>query len=147
MEKDCITFDVVNLYTRIIANELKDKGITHVIGVARGGLVPATIISYMLDKPLITYGISSYKGTKKTEKIHTSQPLNTAELKENNAHVLVVDDICDTGDTMKYITTNLALGSISYKTACIFTKEKHKEWLDHYGLVVPDDKWIVFPWE
>ena len=147
MEEECIPFDVINVVARTVATRFKGRGITHVIGVARGGLVPATIISYMLDKPLITYGISSYKGTKKTEKIHTSQPLNTAELKENNAHVLVVDDICDTGDTMKYITTNLALGSISYKTACIFTKEKHKEWLDHYGLIAPDDKWIVFPWE
>ena len=146
MEEKCIPFDVINVVARTVATRFKGRGITHVIGVARGGLVPATIISYMLDKPLITYGISSYKGTKKTE-FHTSQPLSTAALKENNAHVLIVDDICDTGDTMRYITTNLALGSISYKTACIFTKEKHKEWLDHYGLVIPDDKWIVFPWE
>tara|TARA_R110000787_G_scaffold50977_2_gene121071 strand:- start:2134 stop:2577 length:444 start_codon:yes stop_codon:yes gene_type:complete len=147
MEKDYIPFDVINLVTRTIAEKLKDTDITHVIGLARGGLVPATIMSYMLDKPLLTYGISSYKGTKKTGKFHTSQPLNTAALKEHNAHVLIVDDICDTGGTMRYITTNLALGGINFKTACIFTKEKHKEWLDHYGLIAPDNKWIVFPWE
>tara|TARA_R110001583_G_scaffold67256_1_gene192475 strand:+ start:59 stop:502 length:444 start_codon:yes stop_codon:yes gene_type:complete len=147
MEEKCISFNEINVFARTIASRLKGEGITHVVGLARGGLVPATIISYMLDKPLLTYGISSYKGTKKTENFHISQPLNIAALKENNAHVLVVDDICDTGDTMRYITTNFGLGAISYKTACILTKEKHKEWLDHYGLVAPDNKWIVFPWE
>ena len=50
MEEECITFDVINTVSRTIANRFKDRGITHVIGIARGGLVPATIISYMLDE-------------------------------------------------------------------------------------------------
>ena len=87
--------------------------------------------------------------SKKTENFHINQPLNLKELKEKNTnlHVLIVDDICDTGDTMDNIKQRLSLGGISYTTACIYTKEKHTSWLHHYGLVVPDDKWIVFPWE
>ena len=48
---------------------------------------------------------------------------------------------------MKEITNRLGLGAVNYTTACIYTKEKHTDWLDHYGMVVPDNKWIVFPWE
>ena len=147
MKRVNVSFDVINFYASTLADRLKETGITHVVGLARGGLIPATIIRYVLNKPLITTGVRSYKGDKKTKKLSTYQPLNIATLKESDTHILVVDDICDTGDTMKYITKNLALGGIKYKTACIFTKEKHKEWLDHYGFVISDNKWIVFPWE
>jgi len=148
MEEHNVSYDEINFYARIIAKRLKDN-VTHVVGLARGGLIPATVISYTLDKPLLSYGISSYEGTKKTENFHLTQAINFYELSENNddLHILVVDDICDTGDTMKEITTRLGLGAINYTTACIYTKEKHTDQLDHYGMVVPDDKWIVFPWE
>ena len=150
MEEYEISYNEINFYARMIARRVEDtEPITHVVGLARGGLVPATVVSYALDKPLLTYGISSYEGSKKTENFHISQSLNLNELKEknNNLHILVVDDICDTGDTIKYFTKKLLLAGIRNTTACIYTKEKHTELLDHYGLVVPDDKWIVFPWE
>tara|TARA_R110002012_G_scaffold122693_1_gene272863 strand:+ start:67 stop:519 length:453 start_codon:yes stop_codon:yes gene_type:complete len=150
MEEKRILFDEIRTLTRTIARRVEDKGnITHIIGLARGGLIPATIMSYTLDKPLLTYGISSYEGSKKTGNFHISQSLNLNELKEknNNLHFLVVDDICDTGDTMDHIRKKLAFAGILYTTACICTKEKHTKWLDHYGTVVSDNKWIVFPWE
>ena len=150
MEEHEISYNEINFYARMIARRVEDtEPITHVVGLARGGLVPATVVSYALDKPLLTYGISSYEGSKKTENFHINQSLNLNELKEknNNLHILVVDDICDTGDTIKYFTNKLLVAGIRNTTACIYTKEKHTELLDHYGLVVPDDKWIVFPWE
>tara|TARA_R100000008_G_scaffold5504_1_gene3284 strand:- start:295 stop:747 length:453 start_codon:yes stop_codon:yes gene_type:complete len=150
MEEQHIPYDEIGILARTIARRIQDREkITHVIGLARGGLIPATIISYALDRPLLSYAINSYKGTKKTENLRVGQTVNFYELYEtnNNLHVLVVDDICDTGDTMEHLTTKLALGNIPYTTACICTKEKHTKWLDHYGVVVPDNKWIVFPWE
>tara|TARA_R100000152_G_C6623153_1_gene73196 strand:- start:33 stop:485 length:453 start_codon:yes stop_codon:yes gene_type:complete len=150
MEEYEVPYNEINFYARIIADRAQSKNnITHVVGLARGGLIPATVVSYALDKPLLSYGISSYEGSKKTENFHINQSINFYEMSENNdnVHILVVDDICDSGDTMKEITKRLGLGSIPYTTACIYTKEKHKDWLDHYGLVVPDNKWIVFPWE
>jgi hypoxanthine phosphoribosyltransferase len=148
MEEYGVSYNEINFYARMIADRVQHENITHVVGLARGGLIPATIISYKLDKPLLSYGISSYEGSKKTENFHINQSINFYEMSENNnTHILVVDDICDSGDTMKEITKRLGLGGISYTTACIYTKEKHKSWLHHYGLVVPEDKWIVFPWE
>ena len=38
----------------------KKHNFTNVIGIARGGLIPATIISYELDIPLLTIAVSSY---------------------------------------------------------------------------------------
>ena len=120
MEERHIPFDEIKNFARTIARRVEDKeNITHVIGLARGGLIPATIISYALDKPLLSYGVNSYEGSKKTENFNINQSINFKELKEsnNNLHVLVVDDICDTGDTMVHVTNQLTLGSIAYTTA------------------------------
>tara|TARA_R110002051_G_C8676503_1_gene491152 strand:+ start:60 stop:512 length:453 start_codon:yes stop_codon:yes gene_type:complete len=150
MKKERVSFDVINLYARTIADRLKEEGITHVIGLARGGLIPATIISYELDVPLLSYAISSYEDNTKTGKFKVHQFVHFSDLKslkEADPYVLVVDDICDTGETMQYIYCKLGLANIKAKYAAVFTKNKHKEWLDHYGHVIPDNKWIVFPWE
>jgi len=150
MEKERVSFDVINFYARTIADRLKGQDITHVIGLARGGLIPATIISYELDVPLLSYAISSYKDTTKTDKFKVHQFIHFSDLKALKAvdpHVLVVDDICDTGETMQYIWRKLALAGIKAKYATLFTKKKHRKFLDHYGHVIPDNKWIVFPWE
>ena len=150
MDELFISYDQINFYSRTIAGRLKDEGITHVIGLARGGLIPATIISYELDIPLLSYAISSYEDTTKTDKFKVHQFVHFSDLKslkEANPHVLVVDDICDTGDTIRYICSKLSLAGIKTKYITIVTKKKHKEFLHDYGLVIPDNKWIVFPWE
>ena len=150
MEKERVSFDVIDFYSRTIADRVKDEGITHVIGLARGGLIPATIISYELDVPLLSYAISSYKDTTKTDKFKVHQFVHFSDLKslkEVDPHVLVVDDICDTGETMQYIWSKLTLANIKAKCTTIFTKKKHRKFLHHYGHVIPDNKWIVFPWE
>lgn len=150
MEKVNISFDEINSHARTIADRLKGKGITHVLGLARGGLIPATIISYELDVPLLSYAISSYKDTTKTDKFKVHQFVHFSDLKSLKGvdpYVLVVDDICDTGETMRYICSKLTLANIKAKYTTIFTKKKHKKFLHHYGLVIPDNEWIVFPWE
>ena len=150
MEKVNVSFDEINFYARTIADRLKDKEITHVVGLARGGLVPATIMSYVLKVPLLNYAISSYKETTKTNEFKINQFVHFNDLKsidEVDPCILVVDDICDTGDTMRYICDKIEFSGIEAKYATVFTKEKHKEWLDQYGVVIPDNKWIVFPWE
>ena len=103
MEKINVSFDEINFYARTIADRLKEEGITHVVGLARGGLIPATIMSYVLDVPLLSYAISSYENTTKTDKFKVHQFVHFNDLKslkEADPHVLVVDDICDTGGTL-----------------------------------------------
>tara|TARA_R100001163_G_scaffold18817_1_gene16616 strand:+ start:134 stop:577 length:444 start_codon:yes stop_codon:yes gene_type:complete len=147
MEEQHIPYDEIGILARVIARRVQDSNdVSHVVGLARGGLIPATIISYALDVPLLSYGISSYKGSKKTDSFYINQALNLVDL-PRNANLLIVDDICDTSDTMKYIANKISLAGIKYSTACICTKKEHTEWLDHYGVVVSDNKWIVFPWE
>jgi len=146
MEVKKFSFDEINLLARTISRRAKQHGgFTHVIGIARGGLVPATIISYFLKIPLITCSVSSYNNKEK-KKLEIQSDLKLVDIPKNSK-LLVVDDICDTGETIKWISNKLGFASLDYEVACIFTKAKHKGKIRFFGTVVPDDKWIVFPWE
>jgi len=149
MKKQPVSFYQINILARTLAGKFKKGKITHVIGLARGGLIPATIISYELDVPLLSYGISSYKGTTKTDEFKINQFIHFNDLKSKDIdpHVLVVDDICDTGDTMHYIRKKIDLAGIKAKYTTLFTNKKHKKLLTHYGVVISKDTWIEFPWE
>jgi len=145
MEVKKFSFDEVDMLARTMSKRVKQHGgFTHVVGVARGGLVPATIISYELGIPLATVSVSSYEGKERKSIIGNATQLFDLP---NNSKVLVVDDICDSGQTTTWITNQLTQSEVKHELACVFIKEQHKGKIRFYGSVVPDDKWIVFPWE
>jgi len=145
MEVTKFSFDEIDKLVRNISKKAKQHGgFTHVVGIARGGLVPATIISYELELPLTTVHVSSYEGTEKKGIIGNVNQLFDLP---KNSKLLIVDDICDTGETITWIEKQLTVKDCKYEVACIFTKKKHIQKLKFYGNVVSEDKWIVFPWE
>ena len=99
---------VEELCSRIVMSGLQIKSIT---GIERGGLIPAVMVSHRLKIPYVT---RINKGT------------------------LVIDDICDTGKTLKYITSGF--------TATLHYKQTADYKPDFYAKEVGDE-WIVYPWE
>jgi hypoxanthine phosphoribosyltransferase len=87
--------------------------INSVTGLARGGLIPAVMISHKLGLPYV----------------HSI-----------NANTLVIDDICDSGVTLRDgIGVNTAVLYYKPHTSC-FTPNV---WAyTHKG-----DEWVIFPWE
>lgn len=115
------------------------------VAIARGGLVPATLLSHYLAKPIVgvisavTYGDS--QEPKDTE-IHRG-PEGTLET------WLCIDDIIDSGSTVRAILTK-------YPKACFAAsigKLSGVEGLPKGALLVPppvmvpDITWVKFPWE
>ena len=145
MEVKKFSFSEIDMLTRTMCNRIKQHGgFTHIAGIARGGLVPATIISYELELPLVTIRASSYEG--KERKGISGNCKSLFDLPKNSK-LLIVDDICDSGQTIDWIKQKLILGDIKHEVACIFTKKQHTGKIRFYGSVVSNDKWIVFPWE
>lgn len=70
-----------------------------VVGVVRGGLVPAVHLSHILDATFIPLSWSSSVLEKKEKN-------NTALLRSivNSQKILIVDDICDSGVSLDEIT-------------------------------------------
>ncbi len=116
-----------------------------VIGVSRGGLVPARILTDLLETPeLDTIQISFYQDI--------AQPILQPYLKQTltapieDKRVLLVDDIADTGRSLKLAQTHLhQQGALETKTATIYLKPQSITIPDFYEKYA--SAWVVFPWD
>jgi len=116
-----------------------------IVGVSRGGWIPARIMSDLLETPkLANVTAEFYVGVAETKREPTiTQPVS---LPVKGAKVLVVDDVADTGESLKLVNSHLKnQGASEIKIATIY----YKPW----SVIVPHcyEKetrcWIVFPWE
>ena len=146
---DCymVSWDEAYRLGKAVARKIKESGYEPdlVIGVARGGLVPARIVcDFLLKKDLACvkvehWGIASTLGT---AKIKYPLPIDVTGKK-----LLVVDDVADTGDTyavlMEYLKEKNPLevktAVLQYKTSSTFVP-------DYWGEKQEDWKWIIYPW-
>lgn len=106
----------------------------HIVGIYRGGLPLAINISNSFKKPMSIVGFQSYDG-------QDSKPywiLNNLALEDR---VLIVDDIYDTGNTMRKVSSFLEQKKIKF---CLFGKDNKD---DVVFCKQKQDNWIIFPWE
>jgi hypoxanthine phosphoribosyltransferase len=148
MKEKIIGYDVIDFLTKSIALRFKlnGKDFTHVIGIARGGMIPATMMSYLFNAKLLSYDVSSYEGTEQGD-IEINQDIDLDSI-DKDSKVLVIDDICDSSKTMQHIKQKI--GNSRYKSVryvTLFAREKTKHVVDHYGVAVREGTWLVFPWE
>ena len=148
MKEKIIGYDVIEFLTKSLALRFKlnGKDFTHVIGIARGGMVPATIMSYLFDAKLHSYGVSSYDG-KKRNAIKVDQDIDLDSIGKDG-RVLVIDDICDSGKTMEHLKEKIGNDRFELvRYASLFAKKDSQKKVDHFGVIVNNDTWLVFPWE
>jgi len=116
-----------------------------IVGVSRGGWLPARILSDLLENPkLANITAEFYMGTTKIRhKPIITQPVSVS-VKDKN--ILLVDDVADTGESLKLVNSHLKEdGASEIKIVTIYRKP--------WSLIVPDYYaketclWIVFPWE
>jgi len=109
-----------------------------VVGVARGGLVPATVVARELDIRLVeTLCIASYKDREQGE----IEVLKTLE--GDGTGWLIVDDLVDTGATARKVRELLPKAHF----ASVYAKPEGKPTVDTYVTEVSQDTWILFPWD
>lgn len=137
-----LTWDQFSNHTQQLSEQLValDKKWTTIVAVARGGLVPATILSHTLAIHSIeTVCINSYD-----DETFEQQALSVLkEYKSDSAQILVIDDLVDSGDTFKIIRQMLP----NAHYACVYAKPAGIQTTDSFYQEVPGDTWLVFPWE
>ena len=99
--------------------EMMNYKYEYIFGIPRGGLVPATMLSHLLEIPMIT-NLYDYK-------------IN------DDTTILIVDDIVDSGSTMECYHR--------YDTAAVFWKNELSKGPQYCAEHAKTDEWIVFPWE
>ena len=111
-----------------------------IIAVTRGGLVPAAIVARELDIRLIdTVCVLSYNHKTKGD----VNILKGAAEAAKGEDWLIVDDLVDTGETIKAI--RLSLPNAHYAT--VYAKPSGREQVDTFITEVSQDTWIYFPWD
>ena len=122
-------------------NQFKSLRFDTILGLARGGMIPATLMSYKLRcNNLQQLG---------TRDVDTIQYYGTPIL---TGRVLVVDDINDSGLTFSsvdnYIRYHFDHDEIDEVTYCSMYRRYNTNFkTDITGELVKDDAWLVFPWD
>lgn len=116
-----------------------------VIAIARGGFVPARLLCDHLDIYNLTcIRIAHYTGTEKGEQARLSIPLN---IDIRGMHVLLVDDIDDTGDTLQLALDHLrSFDPTEIRVAVLHHKIISKVVPDYYAKKITHWRWITYPW-
>ena len=131
-----------------LAIKLKGKKFDSVVGVSRGGLIPATIMAeHMNVRELRTVGVRSYQlngiGKRTTEVLYQScSPYLIGD-------VLLIDDIADTGETFNFLLNHFKRNkNINSITTCsLFVRRTSSHVPNYYYKDIIGKEWIVFPWE
>lgn len=139
-----------------IANAIKSSGWTpdYIVGIVRGGCVPAVYLSHKLKKPLVTVAWNMRDNTEFGQEHNGWIPEDLHKGKK----VLIVDDIVDGGDTIRtliedWYKSTAGLGELpvdNLRVAAMFYNTAQDVKVDFYHHTIDrtfDQRWIHFPWE
>ena len=152
-DREVLTWQGFGDASRELTQQIVDSGWVPdlIVAIARGGLIPAGAIAYALDvKAIGTMNVEFYSGIGET----LSEPVLLPPLMDVSAmdgkKVLVVDDVADSGKTLKMVMDLIDEHGLSLdvrveaRSAVIYKKP--------VSIIDPDyvwaytDKWINFPW-
>ena len=162
MTKQYLTYNDVQNYALAIGREilLSDWRPDYIVGITRGGLLPATLLSQFLKIPMVSLDVSLRDNT--MEMGPTSNAWMSQDAFESK-NILVVDDINDTGATLEWIMDDWKSGCmphhVKWKTIfgdnvrfAVIVDNESSEYngVSYSGLEInkaENDVWIDFPWE
>jgi hypoxanthine phosphoribosyltransferase len=128
-----------------ITKDYQGKELT-LIGIMKGSIFFLTDLARHVDLPITLelMGVSSYQGgTETTGEVRITNDLTKPM---HNRHVIIVEDIIDTGLTMKFLLENLsARHPASVRVATLLEKPsraKVKVPIDYKGFVI-EDRFVV----
>ena len=132
----------LQLSERIVASGFKPDII---VGIARGGWIPARILSdvlYMESLQNIRIEYYTDVGVKGKEPKITQPLMGSLE----GQSVLIVDEIADTGDGLYHAINHVkSFGVEEQRSAVLHLKPTSRVTPDYY--MVRTSSWVVYPWE
>lgn len=115
-----------------------------ILGLLRGGAIPARIFQDLYPSYLeyCSMDVKLYNGIGTREEEPVIKPFSE-DL--SGKKVLIVDDIWDSGKTMRAVLQRLKRHNVI--TTTLYWKETAEERPTYYAGRVAESDWLVFPWE
>jgi uncharacterized protein len=116
-----------------------------ILGIARGGLLTAGALSYVLDvKNTFTMNVEFYTGIDERLPVPMLLPPVPDLVDLQNQRVLIADDVADTGQTLALVKDFLADKVREARVAVLYEKPRTAVRCEYVWRTT--DRWIVFPW-
>ncbi|MDD5340026.1 MAG: phosphoribosyltransferase [Candidatus ainarchaeum sp.] len=140
-----LNWDATIAYCEELAAKARGYGPDFIVGISRGGLVPARVLSDLLGvNAMGILGISFYKAMGKPSDFPVISQDLTMDIK--GKRVLIVDDIADTGRSLAVAKDYvLRKGAKEVKVATIHYKPDSIFKPDYF--IGSTTAWVVYPWE
>lgn len=156
-----ITYFVNRICTDITDSQWKPD---YIVGLTRGGLIPAVMISQYFKIPMYTLNVSLRDNNFDNE-TNCWMSEDAYGYNESRKNILIVDDINDSGATFNWIMDNwkstccpneedawLNIWNNNVRFATVVNNEASFCYvkMDYEGTLIDkskDDEWVVFPWE
>jgi hypoxanthine phosphoribosyltransferase len=140
VKKTSITFDRFKEAIDIILYQIKERNVryNYIIGLTRGGLIPATVLSHKLDVPMLA---SNWATDRKKPSLTLMDILDNPRNK-----VLLVDEILDSGKT---ISSFMNIHGKTDVAVLIWNKEQEVV-PEYYAFEIERSRtseWFEFWWE
>ena len=120
----------------------------YIVGIGRGGLVPAVYVSHALNVPMLSIDHSS-----QVPDFADDLLLKVGKIAASGARVLLVDDINDSGGTLAHLRGVLARNdgiADRVRLAVLVDNARSQVRVDYAVEAIDrlvDKRWFVFPWE
>lgn len=121
------------LSVKVQSNNVKPFDL--VVGISRGGIIPARLVAEYLE-------------VKNIEVISPEDSYMELALKfAGYNHILIVDDINDSGKTFTYLEDKLIAVNVDCILSSLYIRYNTRYKESEYGYLLTHDRWLVFPWE
>ncbi len=146
-ERENLTWDLFGRASRELATTIADDGFRPdlILSIARGGLFVAGALGYALDvKNLHVMNVEFYTGVDSRLDMPVVLPPVPQPVDISGAHVLVADDVADTGATLKLVKEFCAEHVAEVRCAVIYEKPQTTVHCEYVWKRT--SRWINFPW-
>lgn len=134
--------DLDRLEKAIINSE---KHYDYIVGIVRGGAIPAVCLSHRLGMPMKCVSWSTFHGDQMKE-----SAWDIAEDIADGKRILLVDDILDSGRTVKELLTDWDAKREDIDIAVLLHNVDQDIVPDYFGRQIDksvDPSWVTFWWE
>lgn len=139
-----ISWEQFGEFSRVLTEQLADKKIDIVIGIARAGMFPATAVACALRRELYPVRVTR----RVNDEVRYESPIWRVDVPAmvSGLKVAVIDEIADTGETLAIVATR----ALERKARRVWTLSLvAHSWANPFPnfTALTSDALIIFPWD